>query len=317
MITEEERDKFDRIIEKAFPEGRLLHAWRLKGGISAEMTAFEIELGGSNRRKVILRQPGAGDMDWKIQAVRNEFELLQVLQTFQVAAPEPVMCDTSSEILSSPYLLLEYIDGEIDFSPIDRTDYAKQMADELARIHGIAESEAQLPFLNQRAERLSGELSFRPANSDTAFQVARIQDTLKHHWPIPQLNQSVLLHGDYWPGNVLWRGQRLAAIIDWEDALAGDPLIDLAISRLDIAWILGQHALNAFEQQYWSSNPVDESMLAYWDLWAVLRLVRLIGGNYSDWAGFFQPYRRPDITKQSIREDLRQFSERALERLHR
>ena len=32
-----------------------------------------------------------------------------------------------------------------------------------------------------------------------------------------------LLHGDYWPGNVLWQQGRLAAVLDWEDAALGGP----------------------------------------------------------------------------------------------
>jgi aminoglycoside phosphotransferase (APT) family kinase protein len=38
----------------------------------------------------------------------------------------------------------------------------------------------------------------------------------------------VLLHGDFWPGNALWRDGALVAILDWEDAAIGDPLADVA-----------------------------------------------------------------------------------------
>jgi aminoglycoside phosphotransferase (APT) family kinase protein len=37
-----------------------------------------------------------------------------------------------------------------------------------------------------------------------------------------------VLHGDYWPGNVLWRDGRLVGVIGWEEAAFGDPLADLA-----------------------------------------------------------------------------------------
>jgi aminoglycoside phosphotransferase (APT) family kinase protein len=60
----------------------------------------------------------------------------------------------------------------------------------------------------------------------------------------------VLLHGDYWPGNVLWHDGKIVAVIDWEDARLGDPLIDLAMSRLDLVWICGIYAMHMFTEQY-------------------------------------------------------------------
>jgi aminoglycoside phosphotransferase (APT) family kinase protein len=39
---------------------------------------------------------------------------------------------------------------------------------------------------------------------------------------------SVLVHGDYVPVNVLVRGRAIVAIVDWEHARLGDPLLDAA-----------------------------------------------------------------------------------------
>jgi aminoglycoside phosphotransferase (APT) family kinase protein len=50
------------------------------------------------------------------------------------------------------------------------------------------------------------------------------------------------LHGDYWPGNLLWNDGKLAAVLDWEDAERGDPLADIALARLDICWAFGDAA---------------------------------------------------------------------------
>ncbi len=41
-------------------------------------------------------------------------------------------------------------------------------------------------------------------------------------------DRSVLLHGDLGNRNVIFDGDRIVALLDWEDALAGDPLFDLA-----------------------------------------------------------------------------------------
>ncbi len=45
----------------------------------------------------------------------------------------------------------------------------------------------------------------------------------------------MLLHGDLWPGNVLWQDGRLVAVVDWEDGAVGAPLIDVASARGDLS----------------------------------------------------------------------------------
>ncbi|HRD46427.1 MAG TPA: aldehyde dehydrogenase family protein, partial [Caulobacter sp.] len=40
----------------------------------------------------------------------------------------------------------------------------------------------------------------------------RIRAALESVWPLPPINPPALLHGDYWPGNVLWHDDRIAAV---------------------------------------------------------------------------------------------------------
>ena len=114
----------------------------------------------------------------------------------------------------------------------------------------------------------------------------------------------VLLHGDFWPGNVLWRDGRLAAVIDWEDATLGDPLADLAISRLEILWAFGIDAMFRFTHHYQSITPFDFANLAYWDLCAALRPASKI----AEWG-------LDDMTEKAMREGHRLFVAQAFEML--
>lgn len=82
----------------------------------------------------------------------------------------------------------------------------------------------------------------------------------------------MLLHGDFWPGNTLWRDGGLAAVIDWEDAGYGDPLADLANGRLEIAMLLGVAAMREFTRHYRAlMGSLDYAALPVWDLCAALR----------------------------------------------
>ncbi len=66
----------------------------------------------------------------------------------------------------------------------------------------------------------------------------------------------------------------LTNCIDGEDAAIGDPLADVANSRLEILWALGRDAMERFTQHYQSLAPLDITDLPLWDLCAALRPVR-------------------------------------------
>ena len=84
-----------------------------------------------------------------------------------------------------------------------------------------------------------------------------MRDVLEAVWPLPQSNRSVLLHGDFWPGNILWKDGQLVGIIDWENAAVGDPLADVANSRLEMLWAFGNDAMQSFTSQYQTVTTID------------------------------------------------------------
>jgi aminoglycoside phosphotransferase (APT) family kinase protein len=315
MTVSTEDQKFAQLVQKIAPQSRLLRTWPLKGGISAEMTAFEIERPDGQTSRMIVRRPGEGTFKQNPHAAQDEFKLLQLTQALELATQRPFHLDQSGKIFSGPYLVIEYIEGKPEFAPSNLADLILQLATHLAKIHSVDCSNPDLSFLPNQAKGFAGNFGKRPTKVDTSLDEGRIRDTLEAVWPVPQRNASVLLHGDFWPGNILWQDDKLVAVIDWEDAKLGDPLTDFAISRLDIAWIFGLDAMNSFTHHYKSMMAIDYSNLPYWDLGAALRLVRLAGSNLAEWAAFFPPFGRPDITEQTMRENYSFFITQAFEKL--
>lgn len=302
MAEPYEEPKFEQVVQKIIPRGKLRRAWPLKGGISAEMIALEIEQSDGQAKKLIVRRPGEASLKQNPQAASDEFKLLQWMRAMGLATPEPYYLDQSGQIFTAPYLVIDYIEGKIEFAPVDLAGFTRQLATHLAMIHQVGDAAQALSFLPGGTKKFVEKLGEQPAELNESLAEGRIRETLAAVWPLASRNAPALLHGDFWPGNILWREDQLVAVIDWEDARLGDPLVDLAITRLDLVWIFGIEAMQTFTHHYQALMPLDYTHLPYWDLWAALRLIRLAGADLAEWVAFYPPFGRHDITEQTLRE---------------
>lgn len=271
-----ELQRFEALVHRMEPQSRLLSAWPLAGGVSAQMTAIEIERPDGVIAKMVVRCHGEVDRAQNPDIAAHEFRLLQILRSAGIAVPAPIYLDRSNTIFPTPCIVVEHIDGETEFAPPNMPDAIRQMAAQLAQIHRLNESNADIPFLPSRIRGFGD----RPATLDESLSEERIREALESAWPLLNAetqNTPVLLHGDFWPGNILWRNGQLVAVIDWEDAKVGDPLADVGSSRLEILWAFGGDAMHQFTQCYQAKTEVSFTRLAYWDLCAALRPAGKLG----------------------------------------
>ena len=301
-----------QIIQIISPHSQLLRFWPLTGGLSAAMQAIDYKTSEGNLARVILRQFDIEPSASQIHPLEYEFKVLQMTQAVGLPSPTPYLLDLSGNILDNPYLVLEYVHGEMNFSPSNLNDYLQQLARQLAAIHQGGYTAKSSSFLQQISDGCPELKPQRPSSSNPALADNNIRQILTACWPLPQINDSTLLHGDFWPGNSLWQAGELTAVIDWEDAKWGDPLIDLAISRLDIAWIFGLEAMDYFTNQYKTNLSLNYVNLFYWDLCAALRFSRIFGDDLATAAAYFHAYGRNDISADTILADYTAFINRAV-----
>lgn len=293
----------ERLLQRINPHARLLRAWPLHGGVSALVTALEVIQTDGHTRKMIVRQHGEADLRRNPHIAADEYQLLQFLHARGLPVPEPYYADPSGDIFPAPCIVLEYVEGVTQFAPDDLPDFLLQSAAHLARIHSVDGGE--LSFLPDREAAVTRMLNERPASMDHTLDEGRIRETLEAVWPPAQVNESTLLHGDFWPGNLLWKDGRLAAVIDWEDAALGDPLADLANARLEMLWAFGIDAMHVFTEHYTAvMTALDFANLPYWDLYAALRSI----AHISEWAN-------DDTKEQTTRAGHRGFVAQAFDRL--
>lgn len=218
----------------------------MTGGVSAAVHRVDGRWTDDTRAQLIVRQhrvmPGKDAPE--VRAAK-EWALLQALSNHEIAAPAPIAH------LPPDTLVLGFVTGSTDLP----ADCAEPLADVLARLQAIPT--AGLPPLPVYTDPLPALLEMLP-HLDGLAAIAR-------QLPGPP-ERPRLMHGDFWPGNVLWHEGALQAVIDWEDAGLGDPLIDVACARIELERLQGPDTVDHFTDAWQRRTGADLARLPLWDL---------------------------------------------------
>lgn len=86
----------------------------------------------------------------------------------------------------------------------------------------------------------------------------------------PAPGPTVFVHGDVWPGNMMWSGSACSALIDWKTAGAGHPGVDLGELRKQVAMANGRDAPRYVLEGWEQASGTRASDVPYWDAIAAL-----------------------------------------------
>lgn len=116
----------------------------------------------------------------------------------------------------------------------------------------------------------------------------QLADDLLRTIPRPD-SETVFVHGDIWAGNMLWSGDRCVALIDWKDAGAGDPGVDLGQLRMKMAVQYGPDAAAHVLDGWQRESGRQATNVAYWDVVAALNTPTVL----DDWEPCFDKHGHP------------------------
>lgn len=236
-----------QILSRLDPTSELIKVWRLEGGISAETHAIEFLDGQGAVDKRVIRQHRHSDRKAARRLASREYGLLRALQSSEIPVPVPRFLDARAGLL-----VTDFVEGTVALDP--SLPQVREMARYLARVHKLDTGLVE-PLKLPRRTCPSDEL-FRGLSDED-------QKIISHLEPSSEI---CLLHGDFWPGNILWNDEKLIAILDWEDAALGDPVSDLAGCRLELIWKGGMSAVEAFTEEYSAHVSLPLERLSYWEL---------------------------------------------------
>lgn len=232
----------------------------LAGGSSASVARLDVTGTTGDRRTMLFRQHAdrarKGHAD---QVAAKEFAVTAALADLGLAVPAPLAVEDGSH-RDGPWLVTEFVDGVSAIGRTAEPAIVDRMAEFLVRLH---ESNVAATGLGEVEDPVAA-LPAHVTDDELGRRLLRVLADGVTRRP----NPSVLIHGDYWPGNVLLDDDEIVAVIDWEDARLGDPLVDVACARVELTEDSGMTAADRFTETYRRLRPeVRFDDLAIWDVY--------------------------------------------------
>ncbi len=275
----------------AGPSAVVLGAVRLEGGQHADTWRVDTE---NPATSVVVRQFPAGD-----PAAAAEQRVLRALDGLGGLAPAPLGIDLDGRWSEHPTSLTGWLDGQPDIDPADPDEWARELARGLAAVHAVEpERLAKLPSVADRGEASEAKLT------------GPLAAEVRSRWPQLLAAPQVLTHGDYWSGNVVWRGGKLTGIVDWSSGARGPRGYDLAWCRLDLVLLFDERTADVLLAAYEEASGQAFAETRLWDRWAAARAADVVGS----WAPNYQPLGRPELGEDELRRRHARWTERLLDR---
>ena len=211
--------------------------YRLSGGAVQENWALDADMSGGTHpgpHQWVLRTDAAARVEASLKR-NEEFQILQVAHAAGLHAPEPLWLCRDIAVTGREFFIMQRLPGvasghrvtrEAALIP-DRARLARELAENLARLHGIRPPQPRLAFLGTMLAR------------DNVAHYRQYLDQLSDAHPAlewglrwceinaPVDEETTFIHRDYRTGNYLVHDGGLAGVLDWEFAAFGNPLEDV------------------------------------------------------------------------------------------
>lgn len=208
---------------------------------------------------LILRRPPLGHVLSSAHDMGREHRVISALGSSPIPVPAAIdlVDDTEDQrITGTRFFVMERAPGEVLSSPSQNAAYSAdalhglsvELVRHLADLHAVDPASVGLADFGRPDGYLDRQLStwrrqLDASRSRETPELDRLQSDLAHG--APETTRTGIVHGDYRLDNALVAGPasrpHISAILDWEMATLGDPLVDLGIFALywDIADLPG------------------------------------------------------------------------------
>ena len=214
----------------------------------------------------VLRLPPPGARIAGPADVVRQGRIMSALHQAGLPTPAIRMISTDPVVDGRPFILMERVEGtriEPTAQRENAMDIARSAVTVLKRVHALPLARTGIGDedpVGLQAEMMRWGMLMQRAPEELTTRSGELGGLLAAN--VPPERPPTLVHGDYHYGNMLFRGHEVAAVLDWEIAEIGQPLLDL-----------GCLCIIAIRRKYQGApNPggaIDVSMEQLYDLYGV------------------------------------------------
>jgi aminoglycoside phosphotransferase (APT) family kinase protein len=192
-------------------------------------------------RELVVRRAPPGVNIKSAHDMGREFRILSALAPVWSKAPRPVAHCDDAGVIGTPFYAMERVEGIIlrakvpegvVLDPPTLRRVSESTCDTLAEIHTLDWRAAGLGDLGKPDGYVERQVKgwaerYKKARTDDVPQIERLGAWLEEHRPGE--SGATLVHNDFKYDNVILAPDlsRVVAVLDWEMATIGDPLMDL------------------------------------------------------------------------------------------
>jgi aminoglycoside phosphotransferase (APT) family kinase protein len=212
------------------PELRVLSIEPIPEGHSG-FTYFVTIDDASGPRRFVLRLPPPGARAAGPADVVRQGRIMAALHAAGLPAPAIPILTSDPVVDGRPFILMEAVEGTrieragVDQRPLDIAGSAVRV---LKRLHALPVEKTGIgdePPVGLQAEMLRWLWLMERAPDELTRRAGELGGLLAAKLPVER--KPTLVHGDFHYGNMLFRGHEVVAVLDWEIAQIGQPLLDL------------------------------------------------------------------------------------------
>ena len=186
---------------------------------------------GDGPRRFVLRLPPPGARIAGPADVVRQGRIMAALHAAGLPTPAVAILATEPVVDGRPFVLMDAVEGNriektgVEQRPLDIAGSAVQVLKQLHVLRldqtGIGDEEP----VGLQTEMMRWAMLMQRAPEELTTRAAELGALLLGHIPLER--EPTLVHGDYHYGNMLFRGPEVVAVLDWEIAQIGQPLLDL------------------------------------------------------------------------------------------
>jgi aminoglycoside phosphotransferase (APT) family kinase protein len=240
----------------------------------------------------VLRRPPLGMKISKAHDMVREFRILEALEKAGYdKIPKPILCCEDETVIGVPFFIMEKVEGlilrnKIPEGMLPGKDYfqklSKNTIDGLLELHHLELEKSGLSQLGKpegyvERQVLGWSERYFNAKTDELAELEVVIEWLKSN--LPKTENVGFIHNDYKFDNLVLAGKEdptIKAVLDWEMATVGDPLMDLGTSLAYWAEPGDSDILKMFNLSYMEGNFTRAEAIDYYASKSPLNLENMI-----------------------------------------